>query len=143
VDLARMQDGAQLGVQALGAVRDALHPVETVDHALVLAIGDGNAGVAQPGGVGAPVVAQRVELRGGDEGGREARVVARPQRRDAPVAGDRLVGDAMVPEPMHRLALEQVALGVLVRRCGVPAVIDGWVDQALKGDPRPALVAGP
>lgn len=64
----KLQSGADfladLLVQRSRSIEDTGHPEEPVDHAVVTAMGDGNAGDPQRLGIAIAVVAERIKLGG-------------------------------------------------------------------------------
>ena len=91
-------------------------------------------------GVGHALVAQRVELAGDDECGRQTREVARSQRRRVRALPVGRIG-IVIPEPPHHACREQIAFAVLDVRRPREIAVDHGSDQHLAGDARAAGIA--
>ncbi len=105
---------------------------------------DVHTGLPQLVGVHLPLVAQDVRLVGDDEGGGQPLqlVEGGPQRRGVDLGPLRGVAGVGVPEPLHAVAGEVVALGELEVGRGVEVGVGHRVQQDLRleVDPRALLV---
>ncbi len=113
-----------------------------VDHPVVAPGVDLDAGRGQRGGVRLALVAQRVELGGDDDGGRQAGQPA-VDRRHQRVADVGRRADVVVAEPGHVLGGEEVALRVLDPGRVVPVRVHVGrrVDEQLRRQPRTLVPA--
>ena len=91
---------------------DAEEEEGVVDEAVVVMVGDRDAGLLQLRGVGGAFVAKGVKFGGLDEGRREARRVATQGRG---LGFGRLggIGEVVVPEPLHRIERKHVAFAIV------------------------------
>jgi hypothetical protein len=99
------------------------------------------AGAGERIGIGEPLVAQRIEPGGQQQGRRQVRQVGVQQRRSAPVEVECRIGDVVVVEVADRVACQQIALAKRRVRWGGAALVGRRVDQQLKRDLPVARVA--
>src|SRR3954465_8767835 len=116
--------------RAIGLAQGVEHH-EVVDDPLVARRRHVDAGRAQLAPVGLTLVAQDVRLGGDDQRRRQPGELldARAQRRRRDLVALRLFGRVLVPEPLHRVAPEEVAGGELAVRLGVEARVRDRVEQ--------------
>ena len=124
----RAQRRADLGDRAARLLRPRHPAPEAVDGAVVAAVRDVDARLAQPVGHRLALVAQDVELGGQHERGRQAREVVRAQRRGV---GLEAVGavEVEVPVALHARRGEAVALLEVAVGGRVEAGVADRVDQ--------------
>ena len=102
---------------------------EVVGDPVVLGQLGRHAGLRQPCDPRPAFVAQRVVLGRDDERPREAPDVRGTERRRVAVAGRRMIGEVVAPEPDHVLTGEEIAAAVLAHRHGVEARLERGVDE--------------
>src|SRR2546426_2580118 len=108
----RSQRRRRLGRRGACLGEERSHAEEAVDHAVVALELDGDARFAEPRRVGLALVAEGIELRGDDASRGEAAQVLRAERVDVRVSPIDPRSAVEVPEPLHHVAGEEVALGV-------------------------------
>ena len=128
----------QRGGGLVGGPRDLLHRLlgehveEAVVDALVPLKPNRDAGRLKGGGVRFSLVAQRIEFRSDDHGWWKPREVLGIDRTGVGITAIRRLRYIAVPEPLHRISGQEVALGVLPIGRALEVRVSHWIDQQLE-----------
>lgn len=135
-----LSDGGACG----GRLRDRVQHDEVVDGTQVTQRRDRHAGLDELAGVGLALVAEHVALAIDYERWRQAAqlIERRAQWRRRRLSADRNLRRVVIPEPLHRLSREKVALGELLVGRGIESGIRHRVEQHLEVDSRSTAFLG-
>lgn len=126
------------GAFALG--EEGVAAEEAVDHAGVVGVLDGDAGLGEARGVGEGFVAEGVVAGGDDEGGGEVGEAGGEEGRGVGVEAVGGGRDVLIPVPLHGCAGEHAAFGVFEVGWGVEVGVGGGIEEELEGERRAAAI---
>ena len=130
-----------LSIAGLHCRKLPAHREEIVDQSVEAHVVHRHTGRLQLVGVRLAFVAQRIELGGQDQRGRQLREVLRVQRRRHRVGSFRGVRQVVVPEPLHAGARQQIAIGVGAVRSRIEVGVGDRIHEQLKRDRGAVSVA--